>query len=86
MGSTPQELELSWSPFRDLELTAHAQGYRPMSVELSDDVSLSLLFREVLTLRWKRLMGRAIRSEHELLFIREHGASGTWVPEDARRN
>jgi hypothetical protein len=86
MGSTPKEIEVVWSPLSELELTVQAQGYRPMNVDLSDDLSMGRIFAEILGLRWRRLTGRAVRTEHELIFIREHGSSGTWLPEDARRN
>ena len=86
IGATPQELDLVWVPFKELTLTADARGYRSVSISLEDDLSLGLVVREFLTLRWGRLFGKNVRSEHEFLFIREHGEAGSWGAEDARRN
>jgi hypothetical protein len=86
VGATPQEITVVWQPWSEIELVASAQGYRSLRIALEDDLSLWGLTKEFLLLRWGRALGLRVRSEHELLFIREHGASGTWSAEDARRN
>ena len=86
VGATPQELEMVWVPLKDLTLTADARGYRSVTLSLEEDLSLGLVVRELVTLRWGRLLGKSVRSEHEVLFIREHGEAGSWTAEDARRN
>ena len=86
VGATPDEIIVTWRPWAEIELVAHAQDYRPMRLDLSEDLSLWRLTKEVLTLRWGQVLGLRVRTEHELLFIREHGHSGTWSAEDARRN
>ncbi len=86
VGATPQELTVTWVPFKDLNLTAQSQGYRPLTVPLHDDLTLARVVRELLSLRWGKVRGQEVRSQHELLFIREHEESGTWTVDDARRN
>ena len=86
VGATPQEITVDWRVRESFVLTAHAQGYRPLSIDLVHDLSVGQIIRDALMLRWKMLRGHRTRMEHELLFIREHGAAGTWSAEDARRN
>ena len=86
IGATPHALTVKWKPSQELILRAEAQGYRPLKVNLQDDLSIRKWVEDVFRFRWRRLKGTTVRTEHELLFIREHGPSGTWSVEEARRN
>ena len=86
MGTTPQELVVDWRLGRSTMLVAEVQDYRDVEVDLAKALHLRRVLGDVLLLRWGRLSGNTVRSHHELLFVREHGPSGTWSAEDARRN
>ena len=86
IGTTPQEIVVDWRLGRSTILLAQVQDYRDVEVDLSEDLRLRRVLGDVLLFRWGRLSGRTVRTRHEVLFVREHGAAGTWSAEDARRN
>lgn len=86
IGATPHSMTVTWKPRQELVLRAEAQGYRTLSVDLQEDLSIPKLVGDLFRFQWRQLNGTNVRTEHELLFIREHGPSGTWSVDEARRN
>ena len=63
-------------------------GVTPLEVEVwrvpgaKHTLRVTMAGRRPMTVRINRLKRK---SEHEVIFIRRHGKSGTWEPEDARK-
>jgi hypothetical protein len=79
--TTPAEVRLRWVPFGHQRVTATADGYRPLTVDLRRD-----------EIRWSRFVIGTIahpsvlsgkpRGEVELVLIPEHGPVGSWTEDD----
>ena len=83
LGVTPTEVRLRWWPGRKLPVEVASPGYRAVAIRLDEDVGILRIAGEVLTLRWRRLLGLRPRAVHRLVLVPEHGPAGTWTPEDA---
>ena len=83
IGVTPTEVRLRWWPGRRLPVEVASPGYRSAAIRLDEDVGILRVAGEVLTLRWRRLLGLRPRAVHRLVLVPEHGPAGTWTPEDA---
>ena len=86
VGTTPQEVVVDWRLRQSTVIVAQVQDYRDMELNLSEDLRMRQILADALFFRGGRLSGAAVRTRHEVLFVREHGSSGTWSAEDARRN
>ena len=84
VGVTPTELQVTWVPFRDNQVQLKMPQRRSVTLDLHKDLSLLRLTGEIFTFRWGRLMGKVPRAHHRAHFVRHHGPSGTWAPEDAK--
>ena len=85
VGPAPQDVRFLWWPFRPLKVRVAAQGDRPVVIQVNQNVGPMRFLGELLTFRYKRLLGLTPRATVEVILVREHGASGTWLPEDIRR-
>jgi len=85
VGVTPVELRTTLVPFASRTAKVKLAGLRVVTVRLGRDTGPLRLLGEALTGRWGRLAGVAPRREHEVIFVPVHGRSGTWTPEEARK-
>ncbi len=83
-GPAPQELRFLWLPFRQLNFSVSAPGYRTVVVQASDYAGFGVFTRELLSLRFGRLSGVKPRATIQVVLVREHGPAGTWTEEEVR--
>ena len=84
VGVTPKEVTLKWAPFKRLPVHIKSPGRRWLTIYVHQDVGPLRLFWQALTLQIGKLTGKKPRAYHRALFVRQHGPSGTWVPEEAK--
>lgn len=82
VGPTPVEVTVWSVPFTHPTARVVLPGYRPMEVDLSADRRPCRRLGELLTLRWRKGLGLAPASTHEVMLVRQHGPLGTWDVED----
>lgn len=85
LGPAPVETTLAWWPWRPMRAELKLTGYRPVVINLQRDVGPFRLLGELLTGRFKRLVGRAARVRHEVVLVVDHGPVGTWTPQEAEK-
>ena len=81
-GPTPQEIRLWYWPLRPMKVRVFVDDYRATELRMGKDVNTLTYLGELLTLRWPRMLGFAVRREHRVVLMREHGPAGTWTPDD----
>ncbi len=84
MGVTPKEVKVTWVPFKRIPVYIKAPGRRWLTVYVHKDVGIMRLFWQALTLQVGKLSGKKPRAYHRALFVRTHGPSGTWAPDEAK--
>lgn len=84
LGTSPRDVSFRWWLFNPMKVTISAPGYRTVTVKMKGDVGLFRFTGELLSLRVKRLFATVPRTTHEVVLVREHDPSGTWVPEDIK--
>ncbi len=78
---TPAEAVFRWAPFGHQVITATADGYRDLEVDLrSHEIRGSRYITDTL-FRPATLFGRP-RGEIRLVLVPEHGPVGTWTADD----
>lgn len=85
VGTTPVQLTRVVVPWVRIPVRVSLRGYRSFRFRLDRDIGPIRALGELLTLRLPRLLGLRDRRVHEVMLIRQHGAAGTWSPEDAGR-
>lgn len=83
LGLTPIDLSRRWWPWHKLPIIVRERGFRSVSVDLSKTIGPWRLTGEVLTFRWRRLLGKVPRQIHRIELLKEHGKVGTWSPDEA---
>ena len=83
VGVTPTEIKVTWAPFKYMPVSVRLPGRRMVTLNLQKDLGLIRLFGQVLTFRFGKLSGKVPRKYHRAQFVRHHGPTGTWLPEDA---
>lgn len=84
VGTTPCEFTTLWAPLRRMNVQLRLPGQRTTTLHLNDDTGPLRLIGDILRpWRWARLVGRQVRTEHDVVLVRRHGRAGTWTPEDA---
>lgn len=83
VGVTPVEVQAVLLPWRPAEVEVRLPGHRPAKIDLREDLGPVRLLGELLTFRWARWWGGAVRTEHGPVLVRQHGRAGTWTPEEA---
>ena len=83
---TPCTYTFLWYPFHQENLEIQLKGYRRMYLDADVSISTSVVIRDILGFRYKRLLGKTTRSTHTVLLIREHDGAGTWTAKDAQSN
>lgn len=83
VGVTPLEVQAVVRPWRAAEVEVRLPGHRPAEIDLRDDIGPVRLLGELITFRWARWWGGAVRTEHSPVLVRQHGRAGTWTPEEA---
>jgi hypothetical protein len=78
---TPTDVVFRWVPFGHQVITATADGYRPLELDLRDHEILGRRYLTDTLFRPATLFGRP-RGEVKLLLVPEHGPVGTWTPDD----
>ena len=86
IGTTPMETTLQWYPFKRMPLEVRLPNYRPVFLSADKQINARILTREIVTFRYKKLLGRTPRTTHHVHLIREHGPAGTWTPDDAKKS
>ena len=86
IGTTPIDTMLWWFPFKKIPMTVTLANYRPIQFSAEQQLGFGRLSKELLTFRYKKLLGIEVRTTHQLYLVRKHGPAGTWTPEDAQRN
>jgi hypothetical protein len=84
IGVTPAEVTVKWVPFKRIPVKIDIPGRRSVVIDLAKDLSLMSLTWQGLTLQTGKLAGTTPRSTHRALFVRHHGPTGTWTPEDVK--
>ena len=84
VGVTPTELKVTWVPFTDNTIQLRMPKRRVVTMDLHDDFGVGRLTWEILTFQYGKLLGKKPRIHHRAHFVRKHGPSGTWSPEEAR--
>ncbi len=78
---TPAEVVFRYAPFHKQVITATADGYRPLEVDLrAHEIRASRYLTDTLY-RPATLFGRP-RGEIRLILVPEHGPMGTWTIDD----
>jgi hypothetical protein len=79
--ATPAEVTFRWVPFGHQWITATAPRHRPLEVDLRrTEIKLWRLVAG--TLAHPATVGGRPRGEVELVLVPEHGAAGSWDPEE----
>ena len=84
VGVTPAEVTVKWVPFKRIPVKIDMPGRRSVVLDLSKDLSLMSLTWQGMTLQTGKLAGTTPRVTHRAQFVRHHGPTGTWTPEDVK--
>jgi hypothetical protein len=84
MGVTPQEINVKWVPFQSTAVHLKSPGRRWVTIYVHKDVGPMRFFWQAMTLQVGKLSGKVPRAYHRAQFIKTHGPSGTWAPEEAK--
>ena len=84
LGTTPVEHIFWWHPGKRIHLDVQHYGYRPMTLDIDDSISIGRVINDTFHLEGKILLGFAPRTTHTAVLVPEHGPAGTWTPEDAK--
>jgi len=78
---TPDVVRLRWVPFGHQEVSVHAPGYRPLTLDLRDrEVRLGRIIGQ--TIRHPSTLWGEVRGDVYFVLVPEHGPAGTWTEQD----
>jgi hypothetical protein len=85
IGTTPLEKTIIWYPFLQIPMEIRLPNYRSVNFNAQDQLSVRKITLDIFTFRYKKWLGIEPRVVHNIYMIREHGPTGTWTPEDAKK-
>jgi hypothetical protein len=84
VGNTPTEFTALWLPFTKMPVELRLPGQRRARIHLGRDTSVvHILFEVLRPWRWPRFWGGQVRTRHDVVMVRRHGAAGTWDADEA---
>jgi len=85
IGTTPIDRTVWWYPFKKVPLKVTLPNYRTMQISADQQINAWSLTKELLSFRYKVLLGIKPRATHQIYLVRKHGPAGTWTPDDAQQ-